>query len=606
MGKIKVLDEALINKIAAGEVIERPASVVKEFIENSIDAKAKKISIILREGGISYIKIMDDGSGMDGEDAKLCWERHATSKIADANDLFSIKTLGFRGEALASVAAVSKMTITTRQTNNTEGTKIEIEGGKLISDDSIGCPVGTIIEVNDLFYNTPARKKYLKAFSTELTHIIDIVTRYALINPEIHFSVEHNDKQIFSSPSSDMKNNLVNIFGLTTTKDMIEIDYEDEGISIKGFVSKPTVTRSDKNNQSIFVNSRYVKNKIISDAVYDAYHTLLTVKRHPVVVLDINIDHKIVDVNVHPTKIEIRLQSEDKIRKAVFDAVRKSLVNTGLIVDLTQESLNEEKIFPAQKQVRLNQQEMPIRTNKPIIQQPTSNIRRYPVIKEKQQMLDKGNLVASESKSDYVKEQKLDLPKFNVLGQVHKTYIIAEVQSGFYIIDQHVAHERILYEKFMSESRLGKIGTQQLINPVQLSLSAKEALVLTDNLDVFTNLGFEIEDFGNHSFILRSVPVILGKLLDQDDMMDIADELLKNLQEDKNRLDNVENKRESLIVTMACRAAIKAGKELTSNEVNVLINDLMKTENPFTCPHGRPVIINMSLNELEKLFKRVQ
>ncbi|PIO04831.1 DNA mismatch repair protein MutL [Candidatus Woesearchaeota archaeon CG08_land_8_20_14_0_20_43_7] len=596
MDKIHLLDEGLINKIAAGEVIERPASVIKEFIENSIDAGSKKIAIDLREGGVSYIKISDDGEGMTPKDAKLCFERHATSKIKDTDDLFSIKTLGFRGEALASVAAVAKMMIQTRQEDETEGTRVIIEGGKLIGSEPIGCPKGTTIEVENLFYNTPARKKYLKSFSTELASIMDIVTRYAIINPQIHFSVNHNGKKTFSSPSCDMHSNLVNIFGLDTAGQMIIVEHSEDGISIKGYISRPPATRSDRSNQSIFINKRYVKNKVITDAVYDAYHTLLTVNRHPFVVLDIKIDPEKIDVNVHPTKIHIRVQSEDRLRKAVFDAIRNSLINSGLIVDL-QESSFQDSAFPSIRQAKLDGSLSGRGSTSEY--RPTSH-RKYPVMTGSQTMLEGSEPLIAREKP--IEPTKLDLPRFNVLGQVHRTYIIAEVEEGFYIIDQHVAHERILYERFMESVKNGKVRSQELISPARLELSQKDSLILKDNIDVFVNLGFDIEEFGDNSFVIRRSPIIQDKQLQKEDIMDILDDLLKDLSESI----SIDKKREKMLITMACRAAIKAGKILTEKEVHDLIADLMKTDNPFTCPHGRPVIIKMSLYELEKLFKRVQ
>lgn len=558
---IIILDEALINKIAAGEVIERPSSIVKELIENSIDAESTEIFIEAKEGGKSFLKINDNGAGMNKEDAKLSWHRHSTSKLKKADDLFSIHTLGFRGEALASMAAVSDLTIISKQEQDLSGIKINVLGGKEISVEKIGCKKGTAIIIKNLFFNTPARKKYLKSIEIELKFIIDIITRYALLYPEIHFKFIHNDNLVLNYPSvRDELANISFIYGKEIAKNLIEVSYENK-FRISGYISKPTLNKSTKSMQSIFVNNRYVKkNSIISSAIEDAYHASMMVNRHPIVILKIEIDPKDTDVNVHPQKAEIRIQNEKYLYQDVYDAIKNKLGQSDLIPD----ALEEKKIhdFGFEKSYLDTTQ---------------------------QQLLIKENLVMQTEKLSGIK----------ILGIIHKTYIIAEIPGNLILIDQHAAAERILYEKFSKQLKDKKVITQELLNPEVLEISSKQFITIKSNLEKLKALGYIVEDFGNNTVLVRTVPVVLGRQFNKHMFLDFVDEL------DKGKLDSLDKFFHDKIARMSCRTAIKAGDVIELPEIKKYVEEIFSNNFPSTCPHGRPIVIKWSFYELEKMFKRV-
>ncbi len=575
MPKIKILDEALINKIAAGEVIERPASVVKELVENSIDAGADNIKIELKDGGKSYIRVEDNGYGMEEEDARLSIQRHATSKIKASDDLFNITTLGFRGEALASIAAVSNLKITTKLNKSIEGFFMEVEAGKVLKEQNLGGNKGTKIEISHLFFNTPVRKKYLKDINYELNKIVDIITRYALINEGISFKVIHNDKLIFNSPKArNLLEKIVTIYGKETAKQMIPVNFEGK-IRVHGYISKPSLSRSDKKQQSIFINNRYVKNDTITKAVYEGYRSLLFHGRHPIVIFRIRTDPKEIDVNVHPTKRIVKLSKENEVYNNVYEAVKQSLDNYNLIPNV---GLKETGAKP---------------------------IKKYAILKDKQSIL-----VAKEEEKEYgqkkednsslskeVKKEKARIGPFRAIGQVNKTYILAESPAGLAIIDQHAAQERILYEKFLKHFNDKGIKKQKLIRPSVFELSVVESNILKDNLGIFKKIGFEIEEYGRNSILIRSVPYIFERF-DKNLFMDMLSEIGEIRQKAAGKI------KEERIIRFACRKAIKAGLELTMKQMEELIENLDKCEMPYTCPHGRPTIINITLAELERKFKR--
>ncbi len=572
MANIKVLDQALINKIAAGEVIERPASVVKELIENAIDAGADIISIDVKEGGKSFIKVTDNGSGMDEKNAELAIERHATSKIKDTDDLFAINTLGFRGEALASIAAVSRLKLITKTKQAIEGTKIEIEGSKIISKQKTGCPDGTSIEVHDLFFNTPVRKNYLRPMPTEFSAILDVVTRYALINYNLSLKLTHNDKVILQSPKSEaMLDNIVNIYGKEIAKEMVFVGSESGDIKINGYISKPSLTRSDKTHQSIYINKRYIYDKTITNAIYDAYHTLLFTQRHPIAILNLDIDPKKIDVNVHPTKREIRLEKTDQVYEAVFNAIRITLQENKLIPELTEKDLPQTTLAPAKKE------------------------KKYSLDPDKQSLLN------VEVADIPIKEKELDekAPDINILGQVHNCYIVAEDNEGFVIIDQHAAHERVMYERFMKEYKNKGIATQELLSPAHIELQPTDAAILEENLNFFETFGLKIEKFGNNSFLLRTIPIIIKQQQDKQIILDLIDELRKN-----KKTTSIDETKERIITYMACRGAVKQGDKLELPQMTKILKQLYNCTLPFTCPHGRPTMMKFSVPELEKKFKR--
>lgn len=573
MNKIIILDESLINKIAAGEVIERPASVVKELIENSIDTNSKKIFIELKEGGKSYIKVSDEGAGMSEKDAELSWHRHSTSKIKDVDDLFSINTLGFRGEALASMAAVSELIITTRVENEISGIKIKVKAGKEVSKEETGCPRGTTVEVKNLFFNTPARKKYLKSMQVELRYVTDIITRYALINPDVHFKLTHNSKEILNSPSTENQlKNISFVYGSKTAKELLEVDYKENMYHITGYISKPSLSKSTKNEQSIYVNKRYLKkNAIISDALNDAYRTLMMVNRHPVAILNITLLPEKTDVNVHPQKAEIRIQNEHQLYQAVFESVRETLQKNDLIPETLEKEVEKKILEFAKPKIRAKTQE------------------RY-VEDFKQKLLAKETAETKTSK----------LPEMKVLGVINKTYILSETPGNLIIIDQHAAAERILYEKFSEQLRDREVRVQELLEPVILELSPKQFNTTTSNKKFLNELGYSLEEFGHNTIRIITIPVVLGKQFDKSLFLDFIDELDK-----KPKAESLEKFFHDRIAKMACRTAIKAGDEITLPQIKQYIQELSERNIPYTCPHGRPIMIKFSFYELEKMFKRV-
>ncbi|MBW3004122.1 DNA mismatch repair endonuclease MutL [Candidatus Woesearchaeota archaeon] len=570
--KIKLLDEELINKIAAGEVIERPASVVKELIENSIDAGSSIINIDLKEGGKSYIKVTDNGSGIEKEDAELAIMRHATSKIENDDDLFNINTLGFRGEALASIAAVSNMKLITKTKEDLEAAKMLVSGGKVLKHEEIGAPVGTSIEVTDLFFNTPARKKHLKSIKAELNHIIDIVTRYSLIHPEISIKLTHDTNTIINSPASDdILSNIVNIYSKDIAKSLIKVKHETDKITVKGFISKPELTRADKDFISIFVNSRYIKNKVITDAIFSAYHTLLHSNRYPVVVLSIKIKPELIDVNVHPQKTEIRFSIEDQIYEAVFNACHKALEDVNMIPEVEADKQSVLVATTADKKKKVAEK----------------------VYEHKPEQLA---LAEVETK---VEAETCKIPEVTVLGLVHNCYIIAEDAEGFLVVDMHAAAERVRYERLMKEYKGKGIEVQELLSPINIDLTPVDANVLGSNLKLLDKFGFRIENFGNNSFILRTAPMVIKKLLNKDIILDIIGELKQS------KFKTIEEIKEKILIRMACRGSVKQGERIERSEMHKIIKDLHTCEFPYTCPHGRPTIIKFTKSDLEKKFKRV-
>lgn len=606
---IKILDNSLINKIAAGEVIERPASVVKELLENSLDANATDIKIEIEEAGLRKIKITDNGAGMTRDDLMLSYKRHATSKISNTDDLFNIMSLGFRGEALASIAEVSNLKIQTKTRDAVLGEFVEIEAGRVKKDGQGACSTGTIVEVNDLLYNVPARRKYLKGEDIEFNHILKVITKYALIRKDVSFKVLKNGKEILKSKKSeDLLNKIIYVYGANIAKDLIEVNHEENGIKVTGFISKPSLTRSDKNDQSLYANSRYVKNKIISDAIYNAYKTLLFIHRHPVYVLNIEINPNDIDVNVHPSKEIIKLKEENKVSNIIYNAVSSSFKQNSLIsnVSLEEESKSKPtKIYPFQTHVQANLESNP---SNAIETQPqkTETISSQEILeKQKRSMqnknwqIEKRDIVSEPKQSIYEKPQKKhhNFGPFVVLGQINRSFIIASSPQGLAVIDQHAAEERVNYEKFMQEKQSQAIKTQRLLTPKVLELNPSQYLVAMNNKEFIRNLGYEFEDFGENTVKLSSVPEIFGRMKSIL-FIDIINEI------EKNSPKTIATEIEERIIRFACRASIKAGDELTSFQMRELLYKLEQCDNPFTCPHGRPTIINFSIGDLEKKFKR--
>ena len=596
MGKVHVLDEVLINKIAAGEVIERPAAVVKELIENSIDAGADQITITIGEGGKSYIKVHDNGCGMAKEDVVMSIQRHATSKIEQSDDLFAINTLGFRGEALASIAAVSRMRIITRNKESEEGTQIDVEGFKIRSIKEIACPNGTIVEVSSLFYNTPARKKYMKAISSEHNAIVDIVTRYGLAYKNIFFKLYHGKKLVLNCPKTpNMLNNIVSIYGSALGKNLLKLNYKSKDLKLKGYISKPSMTRGDKSQQSIFLNGRYIKNKAISRALYDGYHSLLFTGRHPIAVLFIDVDVTKVDVNVHPTKDIVRIENEDRIYNDVKHAIRSVLESANLIPSA---GINFNPNVKATKRYDFAKDQQTVLEAKEV---PAAVYGKDAAVEvgvrdAEQSDIKIKDVDAEEAKSEDAKSERIGA--YRILGQLNRTYIIAENPAGALLIDQHAAEERVNYEILMEEYRHKGIKVQQLVKPKIVELAPAESNVIKANLELLRKAGFEFEEYGSNSFRVRTIPAIFGRFYDE-----LITGLIKEL--DSISTKKIESIKEEKIIRFACRKSIKAGKELTLHEMENLMRRLEKTRQPFSCPHGRPTMISITIGELEKKFKRV-
>ncbi|MFA6089560.1 MAG: DNA mismatch repair endonuclease MutL [Candidatus Woesearchaeota archaeon] len=583
---IKILDDALITKIAAGEVIERPASIVKELIENSIDAGATQISIELENSGKKFIKITDNGSGMTKEDVKLACVRHATSKISSLKDLFEIRTMGFRGEALASVSAVSETSIVTKTKNDVAGYLINYSFGNEVEQKTSASNVGTTITVKNLFSKLPVRLKFLKDDNVELRYIMSIITKIALVNENISFSVKNNNETLLNTQGNGLKNAITEILGVNIIRDMISVN--DEFVS--GFISKPELSRADKSNQFIYINKRPIENKVIADAIYDAYHTLLFLERQPIVVLNIQIDPKEVDVNVHPTKKEVRFENASKVYNIVFNAIKNTLSNNNLTANIYSES--QTKLGVPKEEIK----------NINAIRESDS---RYSGFLQKELAISQSDVNKSSDNSNVTKnnddknethtEEEID--DFFVIGQIHKTFIFCETKEGITIYDQHATQERINYEKFISQA--DNIKKQTLLEPKILELNPKEMRLVEERLYDINAMGFLVELFGTNTIIVREIPLMFMRQHDAKILYDI----INTFESAKNK--TMEDLKHNIAATMACRASIKAGDVLTKSEMVELIREYKKCKLPYTCPHGRPAQINLSSLELEKLFKRI-
>ncbi|MDW7775837.1 MAG: DNA mismatch repair endonuclease MutL [Methanosarcinales archaeon] len=577
MNKIHLLDEATINKIAAGEVIERPASVIKELLENSIDAGATDIRVEVIGGGTRSIRVTDNGSGMNRDDVSLAFLKHATSKITDATDIESVMTLGFRGEALSSITAVAKVEIVTKREGDLEGTRLVVHGGEVVSIGDAGTPKGTSVIVEDLFYNTPARRKFLKKGRTELANIVEVVTRNALGHDHISFYLSHDDRELFRSPSSgDLFDTIVHIYGPEIARELIAVDFSNNLIRISGFISRPGFTRGDKDYQAFFINGRSVRSKSISDAIKLGYYTMLPKGRYPVAILNFTLDTSEVDVNVHPTKQHVRFSHELALVDAVAEAIGFALAQ--------QELLQDKEHNGTQTRLSTDRIDVPvIRETQTGFQVPVKDTQRR--LKHTDRYLAQ---VSGES------ELPFDI---EILGQVDNTYIVARTLNGLILIDQHAAHERVLYEQ-VSES--GIKGSQELITPINLQLSSKERVLIKEYMPHLEESGFGIIEFGPDSFAVRAVPNILGRLEDPLVVHDIISDILSG-----GRVKDMTGISEWVRNSTACRGAIKAGAKLTPEQMKNLVFQLYRTRKPYTCPHGRPTVVTFSRQDLDKLFKRI-
>lgn len=607
MGIIRLMDEPLSNKIAAGEVVERPTSVVKELVENAIDAGSTAIEVLLVEAGLTSIQIIDNGAGMDADDALLSFSRHATSKIANEHDLFRIRTLGFRGEALASIASVSKVTLHT--SNGESGTFVQMEGGRLTEHRAGSLRKGTDIKIDQLFFNTPARLKYMKTLQTELGHSIDLLNRFALSYPGIAFKLVHDGRIILqTSGSGEIKRVLADIYGVAIAKKMIPFEGQSHDYKISGYASLPEITRANKNYISLFVNGRWVKHYAIANTVHRAYHTFLPLERQPIVVINIEGDPYLTDVNVHPAKQQIRLSKEKELMELIHETLRgtiSSVVRAPII-----DKPKPVKQAPT-RQLDLWKSSFTVREPKEVPVQESSEL---PVMQEQEKVFEQQHQekrviqqetpFSEQTTSVQEYEEEPDdgpqFPELEVVGQIHGTYIVAQSNDGFYLVDQHAAQERIKYEYF--REKVGDIDSnerQALLLPLTFHYSRDEAIRLKDHLTVLSDSGVFLEEFGDTSFIVREYPTWFPKGFEQEVIEDLIEQTLTERKVDVKKL------REDAAIMMSCKRSIKANHFLQKHEMERLLMDLKKAEQPFTCPHGRPVIIHFKTYDVEKMFKRV-
>ena len=579
MTKIKVMDEILANKIAAGEVIEKCVSIVKELVENSIDAKSNKIKVDLINSGVTEIRVTDDGIGMTHDDALLAFQRHATSKLLKESDLFNINSLGFRGEALPSIASVSEVSLKTSM--GEVGTHVMIKGGKLISNEKSDARKGTEIIVRKLFYNTPARLKHLSSLYTELSHIIDFMNKIALSYPSISFVLTNDGKTLLNT---DGRGNLLkvinNIYGIDVTKKMIEIKNSDEEYEISGYISMPEVNKSSRNHMITIVNGRVVKNQEINKCINESYHTYKPEDRYPIIVLNIDVDTSLVDVNIHPTKQDIKFSKIEELKELISETIKIALNEKRLIPKIEV----KEPYIPVVNKIITKQEEIKDEKKEPTYEEVTLDLE---YVKEE-----------TNKYQEEIKEEKEKVPMMYPVGLVKGTYIICQNELGMYLIDQHAANERINYEYYYYALNNSEDEISMLI-PINIELPTNEYLIIKENIELLRSMHFDIEEFGINSFIIRSHPVWLPTGNEELAIKKIIELVI---QKEKNFDRNKFNDR--VAMTVSCKASIKANDNISIEEMEKLVNRLRDCNNPYTCPHGRPTIIFYSNYELEKLFKR--
>ena len=669
MGKIQVLSQNTINQIAAGEVIERPASVVKELVENAIDAKASAVTVEIKEGGIDFIRVTDNGTGIEKEDVKTAFLCHATSKIRTTDDLLRIGSLGFRGEALASIASVSKTEVITKTAEPMTGVRYVIEGGEEVSFEEVGCPEGTTFIIRNLFYNTPARRKFLKSKMTEAGYISTMMERIALSHPEVSIKLIHQNKAVIStSGSGRLKDVIYQIYGKDIAANLIPVEVHQETFSIEGYVGKPMISRGNRSLENYFVNGRYIKNNIITRAIEDSYKTWQMVHKYPFTALMLTIDPELLDVNVHPAKLEVRFKNEQEIFTAFLEGIRESLIGHHHVrkVTLDKKEPVMEKPKAANRgaepfeKARVPERKTEIREEVPerkIERRPIASMdemlkeaSRYevdrifkqaeqPVVPEKEvkQELPKTEVKQEIPKTEVKQEIPKELPKTEVkeeipkeppkkeekqapmqlsfleedihtedtknetyiIGQLFDTYWLLQRKDELLVMDQHAAHEKVLYEKLLKSYREQEIYKQQLMPPVILNLTLKELDFIKNYEQLFDDFGFTMEEFGSDAYCLRTIPSNLFGMNAQVFFRELLDAMEQEVK--KVDIEMVLDK----IATMACKAAIKANQKLSMKEAEELLKECEKLENPYTCPHGRPVLISISKKEIEKKFKRI-
>jgi DNA mismatch repair protein MutL len=563
---IQVLDEALVNKIAAGEVIEKPMNVVKELVENAVDARAQNIVVEIMP---EMIKVSDDGIGMSKEDMEKCILRHATSKISSFDDLEKVKSLGFRGEALSSIASVSNMTITSKYKDELEGNQLHVEGGVVRNFSTVGCSKGTIVEIRDLFFNTPVRKKFLD--HREHERIIACLEKIVL-GIITNLKLKINGKVVLDVSSLDVMDRIAQVYGSDVVREMVQVDYEDVEVRIRGFVSKPTLLKKDRSMQVIFVNGRLIESDEVKRGIYDAYKSILFVNKHPVVVLALKV--KGIDVNVHPTKKIVKFSDPEKVYSSIFNGI-KNVFKTETVVFEAQD-----RFLPQNAETTLaTLQEKYLKKKK----------EQEVVIKQRERYSSDEQLGLIQTSNGEPTYRRL--PRFRLIGNIAKTFFLAEGENGLMLIDQHVVEERINYEKFMDQFMNEKVELQELLNPELIEFTQREALIVRRSLETLAEFGYNLEEFGENTFRLTTVPVIFNKVK--------SGEFLKEL-----LVDFKDQEKERIITQMACKNAIKAGDDVTVSQMKTLLKKLDQCDLPFTCPHGRPTMIKVTIDDIEKMFRR--
>ncbi|MBU5314301.1 DNA mismatch repair endonuclease MutL [Tissierella carlieri] len=613
MGKIRLLDNITIQKIAAGEVIERPLSIVKELIENSLDANSENITIEIKNGGKSYIRVTDDGDGIEDEDLNLAFKRHSTSKLSTIEDLYRIRSLGFRGEALASISHVSKVEVMTKTSNAIGGIHAIVEEGEIKSKEVIGCPKGTTLIVKDLFYNLPVRKEFLKSDLVESNQISDIVYKVALGNLNTSFKFIRDDKVVLkTSKNNDMKTHIYSILGKEFSSNLTQIDFEEYGIHLHGYISNNNLYRSNRNHQYIYINGRYINNINISNTIENHYKSLIPLNRFPCFILFIELDPSTIDVNIHPTKQEIKFVNQSEIfsviDKAVKDTLYPSLSVPKVGFKETKEKIKEEKPPLLFMNTNANiQDDIIVKdfTHKTIFEEKKLNEPHESSMRLENELLIREDIgrEAIPSKENIVDDSPADikniLSDIEPIGVIFNTYILAEdkVDEKLYFIDQHAAHERVMYEKYLGEYSNENIIAQQLLVPEIAELTNSEMNDFLENVSIFRKLGFDIEEFGNNSVVIRSVPLIFGV----PNIRELFYDLLDNINNIKSNYDTKLEK----IMKIACTKAVKSGDHMSEIEMFSLFEQLKKCNNPHSCPHGRPTVLEMSKTDIEKAFLRI-
>ena len=646
MANIQVLDQITIDKIAAGEVIERPASIVKELVENAIDAGSTAVTVEIKEGGISFIRITDNGCGIPKEEVPLAFLRHSTSKIRSVEDLTTVASLGFRGEALSSIAAIAQVELITKQRDSVLGTRYQIEGGVEKSIEDAGARDGSTFLIRNIFYNTPARRKFLKTPMTEAGHVNELMIRLALSHPEVSFEFINNGQtKLHTSGNGKLKDTIYNLFGREIAMNLLEVDAEYAGLKVTGYVGKPLISRGNRNYENYFINGRYVKSNIIAKAIEDGYKEFIMQHKYPFTVLHFVVNGADVDVNVHPTKMELRFSNQQQVYNFVFDAIRMAFQEKELIPKMKLPEVKVPVATPSTKSVAQVQHtahtpSAPIKLQQPaernldyFMEKMKERVASYHSQSSQAEVKNVGEVHRAKEQMDRIRETvnygkekeqpKSETPKqeekaeqlslfeeklltkeavieHKIIGQLFDTYWLVEFNEQLYIIDQHAAHERVLYEKTLNGMKTREFTSQYLSPPIILNLSMQEEEVLNAHMDNFANIGFEIEPFGGSSYAVRAVPDNLFSIAKKDLLIEMLDGLVDGISTSV-APDLIAEK----VASMSCKAAVKGNFRLSRTEVEVLIKELLKLENPYHCPHGRPTIISMTKRDLEKKFKRI-